>query len=310
MKRKRKINFKQIISAVLVIATVAALAVGVVTLVKRDTKKISSFSFARGSVSTDTGLYVKGNTTLCTEDVIACAGLEITPDFDCTSSYRIFWYNMDKTFIGYSKLYSPGETCANAVPEAAWYCRIVIEPSNLDENGKVIKDFKIKFWEVNSYANDFTIKVNKDQSDSIHNIYAKAPSHKVTGTFDPLSTVNLLVKNGGSFIVDDYVVNDLGSPDTLDLISSEDFHCLFVDLSSIAKLYIENKSEVHMHLYAYDEESGTIKKSGYYSIASGETNINSVDYSTSDFAVISIHGDPGIDISVYNYMPRSVGQIG
>ena len=307
---KRKSKFKSIIGAVLGIALLVGSVAGVAAFAKRDTKTIGSSAFSRGAVNIETGSYEKSETTLYTEDLIPCVGLEITPDFDSDVSYRVFFYNMDKQFIGYTKEYKDAEVFANSVPDSAWYCRIMLIPSGLDEDGKAIKDFKIKFWETYKYASDLKIKVAKDQSESVHNIYANAPSYNLSGEYDASSTINLLAKYNGAFIVDNYVVNDMASPETLLLSENEEFHCLFIDVRAISELYIDNKDDVFVHLYAYNEEDGTITKSGYYSVAPGESVVNDVSFNVSDFAVISLNGEPGLDIGVYNYMPREITQIG
>ena len=306
MKRKTK----SIIGVILLIATLIVAVAGISAISKKETKKIGSREFSLGAIDIETGAFMKSDTTLCTKEKIACVGLEITPEFESTSSYQIYWYNMDDNYIGYTKEYSNRETFANAVPRNAWYCRIVITPSTLDEDGKEIKDFKIKWYEVYRYANDIKVTVDKKQGSDAHNIYTIAPTYKLDGDYDASMTISLLAKYGGSFIIDDYVVNDQSNPNTLSLAAHEDYHAVFVDLSDTSKLYIENKDDVFVHLYSYSEEDGTITKIGYYNVAPGEISINEPGFTDSDFAVISLKGDPGLNISVYDYFPREIKQIG
>ena len=84
------------------------------------------------------------------------------PDYDCTVEYQIFWYNEDEIYFDHTDVMT--EKFVSDVPECARYCRIMVIPSNLDENGKPIKDFEVKFWETYKYVNTLTVKVNKDQT--------------------------------------------------------------------------------------------------------------------------------------------------
>lgn len=153
---KKKVKLRTIISVVLVIAAVIGLGAGISAIARDETKTISSVgTFIRGSINAK-GEYEPGNDSIVTEDVFSCYGLTITPDFDCRSSYQIFWYNMDKLAMGSTAVMNT--VYAQDIPECAKYCRVVITPE------KESKDDEISFWDVSSIASKIKIEVNKDQS--------------------------------------------------------------------------------------------------------------------------------------------------
>ena len=188
--KKKRFSFKSLLSLVLVIGTVVALGAGITAFAKNETKTVNKIGlFEVGSISEETGEYVESKSTLYTKNAIECQGLTITPDFDNKSKYQIFWYNEDDLYFAHTEvLYSK---YVGNVPECARYCRIVVFPEAVDENGKEIKDFSIKFYEKQSYVKSLKIEVNKNQVWTPFDYYAeamtfKAPSdHVVTSIDDP-----------------------------------------------------------------------------------------------------------------------------
>lgn len=161
--KKKKISFKSIISLVLVIGAVIALGAGITSFAKDETKTVNKLGlFDVGSISETSGEYVKTTNTLYTNRALECQGLTITPDFDNKSKYQIFWYNEDDIYFGCTEVLTT--KYVGNVPECARYCRIVVFPNPVDENGKEIKDFTIKFYEKQSYVKNLEIKVDKDQA--------------------------------------------------------------------------------------------------------------------------------------------------
>lgn len=155
--KKKKINFKSIISFLLVIGTIVALGAGVTALAKDDTKTISSFgTYVRGTIDVITGEYAKSETSIVTEEMFSCYGLKITPDFDSDCDYQIFWYNMDKIPMGSTAVMRG--VYVDKIPECAKYCRIVITPKL--EN----KDDTIGMFEVSRVASSLKVEVAKDQT--------------------------------------------------------------------------------------------------------------------------------------------------
>ena len=155
-KYKRK-NSRGLKKTITTIASILAILifVGVFAGVFRDTTKIGPLAFEIGGLD-ENGEYVKQNHTLFTKELVTCDGLEISVDFDSTSSYEVFFYDEEKAFME-----STGELVKNlsTVPEGAEFCRIVISPEiPADEE---VEDFKISFFDKVSYVNDFEIVVDK-----------------------------------------------------------------------------------------------------------------------------------------------------
>lgn len=185
-KKKRKLNWKSIISVVLVVAVVIALGVGIKTFANDDTKTVNKLGlFSVGSVSEETGEHVKCDNALYTNKLLECQGLTITPDFEFEAKYQIFWYNEDELYFGKTEVLNG--KFVNNIPDLARYCRIVVFPNPVDENGKEIKDFKIKFYEKQSYVKGLKIEVNKDQSWSPVDYYQEAFLQKAPEGYVPVS---------------------------------------------------------------------------------------------------------------------------
>ena len=182
---KTKKRWKSILCGILVVATIIGACAGIAAIAKKDTKTISSWAFERGGVNSETGDYVKSDTSVYTPELIECKGLEITPDFDSTVKYQIFWYNEDAMYIGCTdKTTTSAEVFKNAVPTLAVFARIVIYPC--DDAGKDIKD-AIKFYEVRQHVRSLEITVSKDQSYEPANLYDIAISNPIESPEESLS---------------------------------------------------------------------------------------------------------------------------
>ena len=174
--KKKKISFKSIISLVLVIGAVIALGAGITALAKDETRTVSSVgTFVRGGLDEETGKFIKTENSIVTEELIECAGLTVTPDFDSTVKYQIFWYNVDKIFFKHTEL-SDGVFSGN-VPECANYCRIVIVPETDKDSSE---DGTIKFWEIPGIAKQLKVEVLKDQSVLPVDLYQVAVAKKAS----------------------------------------------------------------------------------------------------------------------------------
>ena len=152
-KRYIKKSNSSLISAILVIALVIG-AVGIFTsLSGKDTRTISSFAFSKGEIDSS-GKVKNSNTAIYTTDMFACQGLTIEVDFETSLNYSVYYYRQDGSFIGKTELlnssYEKGEDYVNAK-----YARIVVYPT--------LKNEKIRFWEIFSYAKAVTITVSKNQ---------------------------------------------------------------------------------------------------------------------------------------------------
>ena len=157
LKKLKKFNWKSLIITILGIAILLGAVAGTVALIRRDTKTISSFEFKRGALD-ENGEYVKSDKSIYTENAFDCIGLRVEPDFEFKGTYDVFYYDYDGNLVekklGLQKVYDEDFPLAKMA-------RIVINPEapeDVKEN-----DFKIKFWEVNSYAKKLKITVDKKQ---------------------------------------------------------------------------------------------------------------------------------------------------
>ena len=162
----RRINWKSIlIISLALILGVGAIA-GVSSLVKNDKTSLSSLEFKRGALN-DLGFYIESDQSIYTKDLIECQGLEIEPDFETIGSYRVYYYDSNKQFIGKTDkinsqtdgVYVKGDNY-----RFAKYCRIVITPEYKDEDGNVDTERTIKFYEVAGIAAKYKISVDKEQN--------------------------------------------------------------------------------------------------------------------------------------------------
>lgn len=243
-KIKLKGKFGKIVS----VALAATLVFGVVALVSsitgRETTSVKSYEFARGDIN-DQGEYIETNTAIYTKDLIECQGLTVTPDFEADSTYKVVFYNIDGAYYGSTVSCAKGEVfTSDKVPGGAKYARIVIYPNQLDSDGKAIKDFKIKFYEVYDYANDFDIKVNKDQTmtDMIERAKTLAFESGLNYS-DLLSKDNLYITNSVFNANDGEGMNDIGE--------SVLYDTFIINASSLKSLRVERYDETNARLYSY-----------------------------------------------------------
>lgn len=165
MRRLKRIKLKNIISVVLVGVLLIGAVAGLGSIFGKDTKTISSTAFAVGGINAQ-GNYEKTDLSIYTKDMFECQGLSIEPDFEATGTYKVFYYDSNKNFIGATDelnaedgVYTKGDKFV-----VAQYARIMITPDvPTDDEGNEVEDFKIRFFEVNGYASDYTITVNKEQ---------------------------------------------------------------------------------------------------------------------------------------------------
>ena len=158
---------KSIISGILLVAIIAGVLALAGSLLGKETKTISSTEFSVGGINAQ-GNYVESKTSIYTKDMFECQGLSIEPDFEATGTYQVFYYDSNKNFIGATDELNAEDgvySLSNSPMYAkAVYARIMITPDvPVDEDGDVVEDFKIRFYEVASYAGDYKITVNKDQ---------------------------------------------------------------------------------------------------------------------------------------------------
>ena len=166
MARYRKsIRWKNVLSGVLCLLLVVGAVMGLTTFTAKDTTAIRSTAVSVGGIN-DEGTYVKTETSIYTKDMFECQGLTIEPDFEATGTYQVFYYDSDKNFLGTTEVlnaedgvYTKGDSFA-----FAQYARIVITPAvSVDEDADENAVFRIRFYEVLGYANDYNVCVSKKQ---------------------------------------------------------------------------------------------------------------------------------------------------
>ena len=161
MKKKNKTG-KKLLIFVLIASVLLSVTAVTVKYADSETKTIDS-AFSVGSIDVETGSFQKDDTAICTKEAFECGGLTVKRDFDSTHKYQIFWYNIDKLYIGSTDVLNEnfGE---NNIPEIAAFARIAIYPSSVNKQGEEIEDFSVNLFDVPSIAKKFTIKVLKDQT--------------------------------------------------------------------------------------------------------------------------------------------------
>lgn len=169
MKKKfKKIKWKKLLSAALALLLVAGAIAGIAVIAGKKTKTISSFAFGRGAIDAE-GNHIETDQCIYTEDMFECQGLTIVPDYEASGTYQVFYYDSNESFMGSSEkidandgTYEKGDSFA-----LAKYCRVVISPTFKGDG-----DSKVRFYNVVSYANDYTITVSKKQKLDIAKVFA------------------------------------------------------------------------------------------------------------------------------------------
>lgn len=205
-KGKRKFKLGKLgrtIVTVIIVAVVLGVVGVAVILFNNDYRSIGANAFEVGSLSTIDGQHVKDDTAIYTKDVIECQGLRIKPEFDSDVTFQIFWYNEDELYINCTeKTTSPSAQFVNGVPALAKYCRIVIFPSQLDEEGKQIKDFEVSSWDIRSIVKNLNITVDKKQDFTVDNLFEDLEVYDET-----MGTRNEILLNGHKVIFENTIIN-------------------------------------------------------------------------------------------------------
>ena len=151
----RKINFKKTLLFIIGLSLILATVIGVASILRNPMKKVSLSAFSKGTLNSS-GEYEVSQTQIYTKEMFECQGLEITQDFESTSSYEVFYYRADKTFVGSTGSLKGAYTKKGF--ENAKYARIVITP--ILEEGKE----KIGVLQIRKYAKEIKISVLKEQN--------------------------------------------------------------------------------------------------------------------------------------------------
>ena len=154
---KSKKTWKNALIIGLACITIVGAVVGLSSLFRKseETTKEINPTYAVGKLST-TGAFLEDSGSIYSKDAFECQGLDIDIDFEHNISYQVYFYNDNGSFVTKtSVLDSDYNLDVSNVTKA----RIVITPKD---------DQKISWYEINGYANQLTIKVNKDQTAITH----------------------------------------------------------------------------------------------------------------------------------------------
>lgn len=150
MKAKTKNILLIVLSCVLIFGALF----GIIALFSNEddstTKKVSP-SYSVGGLTAD-GKYLETDESIYTKDAFECDGLIVTPIFESTISYELYFYDFDGNFIESTGKLT--ESYKEELPFSCKSCRIVITPNN---------DTEIKWYEINSYTKQLNIEVSKEQ---------------------------------------------------------------------------------------------------------------------------------------------------
>lgn len=283
---RKRINWKNFIAGTLAVLVVAGAVFGLVKITGNDTRSIGGTSFSVGGIDLTTGKGNTDKTSIYTKDKFSCQGLSIVPEFDCSSQYQVFFYNEDDQFLEATDKRSDSFTSAE-IPACAQYARVVIYPSTLDEDGKQIKDFKVKLWDVLGIANDIEITVDKKQKSM--NVIANAVTveHSASLVFPPVADM----------VIEGATYNAEGDKWAV-ITAAEDGSVFVMDVSDLAKIKAIVTSDTALTVYFVDAAGTAVSNT---TLAAAKTT--SVDVPTgAAFAILPLSEEA--EVVLTEYLPR------
>ena len=152
-KRMNATNIKLIVSFVLIAMLSLAVVFAFVKIDKNEKTKTlgaNSFTYAIGILDSE-GNYEQGTTSIYTKDYHSVDGLTVELKDDATVTYKVFFYDENEDFVGVaSDLSGISDIVENA--NSVEYFRVMITPTN---------DAEVSFFEIDDYAGQLTITINK-----------------------------------------------------------------------------------------------------------------------------------------------------
>ena len=151
---------RNLVTILLCLVVVGGVVGGVVALT-RNTDKIedaltyTSYGWTHYRVGglDSNGNYMSTDQSLYTKDAFSCQGLNVTPVFDNTISYQIYFYDQDNVFVHTTGRLT-GTFTQDSIPFFAKYARIVITPND---------DNKVTIFEIAKYAKQIETKIYREQ---------------------------------------------------------------------------------------------------------------------------------------------------
>ena len=148
-------NFKWIITFTLISILSIAVIFAFVKIDKNEKTKTlgtNSFTYAIGLLDAE-GEYEQGTSSIYMKDYYSVDGLTVEIEDKATVTYKLFFYDADKEYIPNSA--TPDLSLnydGSSAPVTAEYFRIMITPTN---------DAEVSFFEINNYASQLTVTINK-----------------------------------------------------------------------------------------------------------------------------------------------------
>ena len=304
MSRVRKKSWRSAVSVILVVAIALGVCGAIVSFARSDTKMIGVTAFTRGALNEADGTYVKGKTSIVTEDLFECKGLKVIPDFDNTSQYQVFWYNEDEIYLGATDKMGASTKTVGSVPGAAVYARVVIYPQQVDEDGKAIKDFEIKLWEISKYKKSIKIEVARDQAALLQNLMVSTTVYD-----EDYGTKAQALVNFKSMYFKGYALQSEAtfSKEELDENLTVDvrYDCLFIDCSNVAVFKVDlTNTEEDVWVHIYDVEGKRVNQ--FDCFGGNEYLVEVPESSTNAMFRIVLKLESGANIKISEYLYREL----
>lgn len=202
-KFKKKSKFKKIFCAILIVGVVIALGAGVTSMLKNDVKTVGASAFSVGALD-ENGKYVENKQAIYTKEAFECEGLRIQPDFEAKLTYDVYYYDSNEKLleakVGLTEVYDEDFPLAKL-------CRVVIHPAIPE--GENAKDFNISYFEVNGFAKQLKITVDKKQGnlyDNSVNLYV-SENAQLGKSFNSDETTVTLTDDVNSKVTENITVN-------------------------------------------------------------------------------------------------------
>ena len=295
-KRRKMGKFGRILAFVLCGALLIGALGSVVAFAHNDTKAVNSYEFSVGALSEENGQYVEDKTAIYTKDAIECQGLSIKPEFDSNVTFQIFWYNEDEVYFGCTERTTmPSARFIGDVPYLAKYCRIVIYPSQLDEEGKQIKDFEVKLYEIRSIAKNLNITVDKKQEFEVNNLLETSKVYDSS-----MGTKSEIVLNGQTILFENTNASNF-KVNINEVVFTEDerYDMLTLDASSVSMYKIDmSHTSTAVKILMYDSSGNFVDQNWIYS------GVNYVNIPTDEDVCILSLLIADDNLVVTPYLPR------
>ena len=249
---RRKLNFKNIISIGLAVLVLFGAVGAVASFATNDSRTIGFNAFEIGSLLEVDGQYVEDKTAIFTKEAFECQGFKVKPEFDSDVTYQIFWYNEDELYLDCTdKTTLKSAQFVGSTPELAKYARIVIYPSQLDEDGKQIKDFKVSIFDIPRIVNNLNITVDKEQNYDDYNLLDNLVVYQESmGTKNEvlLNNKNIMFENtssenGLNLSLNDVVLSNMEGRNVIKLYCSD---------YSIYKVILPEGKSIDFYFYSSD----------------------------------------------------------